>query len=57
MAVLSICVNALRRSLAVRSSARKSIEPILSRVSWVFAFLGLLVEASRRDVALDEAML
>ena len=57
MAVLSICVDALRRSLAVRSSDTKSIEPILSRVSWVFAFLGLLVEASRRGVALDEAML
>ena len=50
-------MDALRRSLAVRSSARKSIEPIPSRVSRVFAFLGLLIEVSRRDVALDEAML
>ena len=30
---------------------------MLSRVSWVFGFLGLLIEASRRDAALDEAML
>ena len=57
MADLLIRVDAAKRSLTVASRANNVVEPMLSRVSWVFAFLGLLIEASRRDVALDEAML
>ena len=52
-----ISVDAAKRFLSVSSSADQTLEPVTSRVSWVFAFLGLLVEASRRDVALDKAML
>ncbi len=57
MTEILIRVDAAKRSLTVASSGNNAVEPMSSRVSWVFAFLGLLIEASRRDLALDEAML
>ena len=57
MPEILIRIDTAKRSLVVASSANSAVEPMLSRVSWVFAFLGLLIEASRRDVALDESML
>ena len=57
MAEILIRVDAAKRSLMVASSANNAVEPMSSRVSWVFAFLGLLVEAARRGVVLDEPML
>ena len=57
MTEISIRVDAAKRSLTVASSANNAVEPMSSRVSWVFAFLGLLVEAARGSVVLDEPML
>ena len=57
MPEILICIDAAKRSLTVVSGANNAAQPMLSRVGWVFAFLGLLVEASRRDAALDEVML
>ena len=52
-----IHVDAAKRMLIVKPNARNSFTPMPSRVSWVFVFFGMLIEASRRDLALDEATL
>ena len=57
MTAISIRVDAAKRMLIVTSNASIPVPPTASRVSWVFAFLGLLVEGSRRDAVLDESIL